>query len=77
MSKSAPRKPLSWVNLCLGTVLLVAPFLSSFIAGPAAIWNASLIGALIVICSALEVWCLDWMGECPLWLLAYTRPFRS
>lgn len=55
MTKTAPNKALEWTNLALGTALIVAPFVTGFAAGPAAVWNACLIGALIVTRSAVAL----------------------
>jgi len=55
MSKAAPSKALEWTNLTLGAVLVIAPFVAGLTAGPAAAWNAGLIGALIVTCSVIAL----------------------
>ena len=40
-----------WVNLVLGAWLLVSPWLLGFSAVTALMWNAVLIGALIIVCA--------------------------
>jgi hypothetical protein len=40
-----------WVNLVLGAWLLVSPWLVGFSAVTALMWNAVLIGSLIVVCA--------------------------
>lgn len=55
MAHSPPSKPLEWTNLTLGAALIIAPFVTGFAAGPAAVWNACLIGALIVACSGIAL----------------------
>lgn len=56
MTNTVPSKALEWTNLTLGAALIIAPFVTGFAAGPAAVWNACLIGGLIITCSGIALW---------------------
>lgn len=55
MTATVPSKALEWTNFTLGSVLVIAPFLAGLQAGPVAVWNACLIGAVIITCSAVAL----------------------
>lgn len=55
MTKTVASKALEWTNLGLGAALIIAPFVTGFAAGPAAVWNAYLVGAVIITCSCIAL----------------------
>ena len=54
MSREVPSKGLEWTNLVLGAGLACAAFM--FTELPSAAWNAGIVGALIVCCSAVALY---------------------
>ena len=54
MNSEVPSKGLEWTNLVLGAALACAAFM--FAGTPAAAWNAGIVGALIVYCSAVALY---------------------
>ena len=54
MTSEVPSKGLEWTNLVLGAGLACAAFM--FTELPAAAWNAGIVGALIVCCSAVALY---------------------
>ena len=55
MNTAAPNKSLEWINLTLGTTLVLATFSTGFAVSLAAVWNAYVIGALIITCAAIAL----------------------
>ena len=54
MISEVPSKGLEWTNLILGACLACAAFM--FAGLPLAVWNAGIVGALIVCCSAVALY---------------------
>ena len=54
MTSEIPSKTLEWTNLVLGAGLACAAFM--FTELPTAAWNAGIVGALIVCCSAVALY---------------------
>lgn len=54
MISEVPNKGLEWTNLVLGAVLACAAYF--FVGQPVAAWNAGIVGALIVCCSAVALY---------------------
>jgi hypothetical protein len=60
MTNEIPSKGLEWTNLALGVILACAAFLFTDL--PYAAWNAGIVGAVIVCCSALALYRYgDWI----------------